>query len=262
MKKTDQWLSAGDKTQTMKPTIKKTFLSATAVISLACLASSHAAVITWGTAQNITGDSDVSTLGTFNRAYSFDVSSATVNGVTFSPFSAQANDTQLFSTGVNPGGYATAFGGGGSDPWNILSASYKTLLAQGLYNDVDYARPTITLNNLSIGTQYQIQIWVNDSRNIQPAFNRAISFYSGATPGTDNSPVMQYNVGNAGGGLGQFATGTFTADGTSITLSADNYISGGAQINALQLSVIPEPATYALVLGGILPLLALLRRRA
>lgn len=105
MNKLAKHVSLGIKTKTMEPSTKKSlFLSVLAVISLA---SSRAAVITLEIAQNITGDSDVSTLGAFNRAYSFDVSSATVDSVNFSRFSAQETDTQLFSTTPNLGGYAT-----------------------------------------------------------------------------------------------------------------------------------------------------------
>ena len=66
-------------------------------------------LITWGPAQQITGDTDVSTTGTFDRAYHFDKNtnnSMAVNGVTFSPFQQQTGDT------FSAGGYS----GAGSPP--------------------------------------------------------------------------------------------------------------------------------------------------
>ena len=66
------------------------FLLLAIATGLATSITAHAAVITWGAAQNITGDSDVSLADSLVRAFNLDgsgtVASTTVNGVTFEPF--------------------------------------------------------------------------------------------------------------------------------------------------------------------------------
>jgi hypothetical protein len=57
-----------------------------AATALAMMATTHAALVTWGAPQNITCDSDVSTAGTLVGALNIGatgVGSTTVNGVTF-----------------------------------------------------------------------------------------------------------------------------------------------------------------------------------
>lgn len=111
----------------MKPTMKKCLLSVTAVISLACLTSSHAATVIWDAAQNISGDSDVATNGTFNRAYIFGNISWTVNGVTFDPFAGNVSGDTMSFPNQDPG-----FGADGT-PYRDLSTAYQNLLYYGAW---------------------------------------------------------------------------------------------------------------------------------
>jgi hypothetical protein len=79
---------------------------------------------------------------------------------------------------------------------------------------------------------------------------------------TGSSTVLDYNTTEAVGGVGQFAIGTFTADSTSQVLGFSSPTET-PQLNGLSLRVtaVPEPSTYALVLGGILNLSLIRRRR-
>ena len=246
MKTIANQISVKIKTQTMKPTLKKSLLSVTAVISLACLGSSHAAVINWGAAQNITGDSDVANNGTFNRAYVFGNVTWTVNGVTFGAFTGNASgDTMSFPN------QDAGFGADGT-PYRDLSTAYQNLLYYGAWAYPSNTA-TITLNNLTIGYNYQVQIFVNDSRT--NGYGRSMAL-------TGSSTVLDYNTTEAVGGIGQFAIGTFTADSTSQELGFSSSTET-PQLNGLSLRVtaVPEPSTYALVLGGILNLSLIRRRR-
>ncbi len=261
MRKTDQYPSAGNnpqnktqnKTQNMKPTMKKCLLSkcllpVTAVIGLACLTSSHAATVIWGAAQGITGDSDVATNGTFDRAYIFGDISWTVNGVPFDPFTGNvAGDTMSFP---NQDG---AFGDGGpGTQYGDLSTAYRNLLYYGAWASPSTTE-SFTLNNLTIGYSYQVQIFANDSRTA--GFGRSMAL-------TGSSTVLDYNTTEAVGGVGQFAIGTFTANSTSQVLGFSSP-TDTPQLNGLSLRVtaVPEPSTWAMLSLGLMSILALRRRR-
>jgi hypothetical protein len=228
----------------MKPIMKKSLLSVTAVISLACLGSSHAATVVWGTAQNISGDSDVANNGTFNRAYIFGNIPWTVNGVTFGAFTGNASgDTMSFPN------QDAGFGDGVPETsYRALSTPYQNLLYYGAWAyPSDTA--TITLNNLTIGYTYQVQIFANDSRT--HGYGRSMAL-------TGSSTVLDYNTTEAVGGIGQFAIGTFTADSTSQVLGFSSSTQT-PQLNGLSLRVVPEPSGVAMTMGAAG--LFLLRRR-
>ncbi|MCL2105048.1 MAG: autotransporter-associated beta strand repeat-containing protein, partial [Kiritimatiellaeota bacterium] len=123
------------------------------------------------------------------------------------------------------------FGGFTSDAFALdgIPAPYRTLLAPGAYNDG--AAVTMTLKNLAVGTYYQIQFWVSDSRSY--GTNR---YQDLSSPGGD--PVRLY-FQNTSGGLknGQYALGYFVADDVTQTLTVT--ANQSAQINAIQVCQLP-----------------------
>ena len=246
----------------MKLHITTTRRALLAAATLALATASHAAVVTWGAATNITpglaGDLNVSTAGTFVGALDFGnpASNTTVNGVTF--------------TGINPGtipgnsftaaGFtlttaATNFtnGGGptGSAPFSNLSAPYQSLLSGILGSNSIPGAMTLTMNNLVAGATYQFQWWNNNS----------INFGVGTTSATAGNAVsLNANPSNTLGGLGQFAVGTFVADGTlsQAIAFANTTANTGNLLNGFQLrqlapapSAVPEPGS---ALAGMLAL--------
>jgi hypothetical protein len=129
-----------------------------AVFAFGAAQQARAATITWGTATTISGDTDVSTVGTFLGAYSLNAGGGTINGVTFtSNSSGTLGSNFTFSTAGT--GYNSF--GGNANPYNGLSTAYKTLLTNDRYG---IKTATVTINNLTIGRQYSVQIWANDSR--------------------------------------------------------------------------------------------------
>lgn len=221
-----------------------------ALVAMAWAGDARAGLITWGTAQQITGDADVSTNGVSDRAYLFAGASgptATINGVTFSEFSDQATDTTTFTGSANG-----AFGSS-NPPYSSLSTEYKSVLANGFFNLVTGTDATLTLNNLTVGTPYEIQVWVNDSRG----FDRSET--------VSGSPTLVFNTTLSDGGLGQFVIGTFVADASSQLLTFSPATdSSVAQINGLQLrsiAAVPEPSSLVILGSGGLGLLAYGRRR-
>lgn len=229
-------------------------LSALALLIMAT--TTQAATVTWGSATNITGDTDVQTSpGTLFTALNFGTSTAaTVNGVTFNGFaSTGAGSNSVITSGdgklsfSSDSGFSTYNGfGSASAPFSSLPADYQTLLATGVYGNSGTYTFTNTLNNLTIGNQYSFQFWNNDSRDGEP--NRLLNGV-GARPN------------GANGQLGQYAIGTFTADATTQSIS----LFGNGYLNAVEVrdltTAAPEPTISAFFGLGTLGILLRRRRR-
>lgn len=242
------------------------FLALLALTSTTFLASANAATIVWGSAVTISGDSDVSTTGTSVFAANFDRdgSTITVNGVNFvGGTAAGVTDSTAYGSNLAytvTSSTATAYGSG-TTPFSNLSANYQALLEAGIFDTGTGPHvETLTLGNLSIGQMYQVQFWIHDARSNSNA--------GGTMEIVGTSTVLDYNTGTsgtggvnpyAGGGLGQYAIGTFTADATTQSFNL-NAPDGQWHLNALQLRAVPEPSRSILALAGVTAL-ALIRRR-
>ena len=199
-----------------------------------------AATITWGSATTITADSDVSTSGVLKFAYCWGTA-ATVNGVAFTQTTsgtAAGTDVSLTSFGTRD---AAAYGASGT-PYNNLSANYQNIVKGGAYGANSgtggTASGTITLNGLTVGRYYLVQIWVQDgragsagggtaTRTETPSGGSALSYYVGGS------------ASSLAGGVGQYVTGTFTADATtqaiSVSATGGATSTGSVQINAIEV---------------------------
>lgn len=184
------------------------------------------APITWGAATTIAGDTDVATAGTTVFAYNWAGATQSINGV---PFTPPGNGVTLGGLG---GLHPTAFGSG-SAPFASLSAAYRAVLIGSGYSG--NTPGTVTLNNLIPGRQYQVQLWANDSRNLNLGFARTET----VTSSGGNTVTLSY-PGNLDGAVGQYTIGIFTADATSQVI---NLLGNSAtQVNALQLRDLTPPA--------------------
>ena len=161
----------------------------------------RAASITWSAPATIAADTDVSTIGALVYACASAGTPVTVNSVAFaSGFAPAVTISGVLNSTPN------SYGGGASAPWSGLSTNYQTALQGGIYTGTN-ATLTVTLNCLTPGHNYSVQLWVNDSR-------------SGATAGRTenvssaggNSVTLAYNSTQAQSGVGQYTIGTFTAD--------------------------------------------------
>lgn len=231
-------------------------LMAGAILSLLGT-SADGAVVTWGTPQAIVGDPDVSTDGTLVAAFNIGdlgVASATVNGVFFQGFVVQTT-----STSASSGNFSLAASGGDfflssnedygsisppSPPFTGLSAPYKTILAGATIT----GQPTtfdLNMSGLTPGETYQFQWWANTSGEALPAVSTSHAASAGNTVTLNDNPTRLE------GGLGQYVTGTFVADGTSQMITFLPIPAGGpnsaAQLNAFQLRQIPEPSSIGLL---------------
>ena len=209
-----------------------------------------AAAIVWGTPQNIVGDTDVSTDGTLFASANFASSTVTVNGVVFNAFPITNGGTSASSGNIAVTGssftVSTVSDSGGA--FAALTTAYKTLLSPALTQTGPGNQLSFTLSNLTVGSTYTIQYWVNDSRN--NGFGRTTNV------GTQN---LQVNVPDTLGGLGQYVSGTFVADASSqsFTASVGPNAPGGfggnfTYANAMQVrvEVVPEPTTIAMLIGA------------
>lgn len=221
---------------------------------------SHAADVTWGVAQGISGESDVSTDGTLVAAFNLGdtgVSAETVNGVLF-----QAFEVPFFSTSATTGNFALTISGtnnflsdntiygSASGPFSGLSsAPYKSILTSA----AEVAQPStfdLIMTGLTSGQTYQFQWWTNFSGI--PAGSTLHS----ATAG--NTITLNDNVSGLEGGLGQFVVGTFVADASSQTVRFGAVPASGpastSLVNAFQLRQVPEPSSLGLLGLGMLML--------
>ncbi len=213
----------------------------------------HGATIAWSAPTNIAGDSDVITTGTLVAARNFSQTqlTTTVNGVFFDIFPIPNGANAIIGIpGVANFGFSNlessdAAYGSNSAPYNTLSASYQTLLSSGAGSSSG-ATLTLTLLGLTNGTPYLFQWWTNDS-------GLAFGGVNSTTASAINSVTLDENTTNAIGGIGQWASGTFIASGTSqaITLSGPR-----PEISGFQLRAMPEPSTIALATFGLVGLAA------
>jgi predicted outer membrane repeat protein len=182
-------------------------------------------VITW-TTSTISGPADVSTTGTLVGAMNVGRFAAeTVNGVTFA---ADPGGTGALALGAGTVQFSfenthsdfmveTTIGG---------STQYAAALDFGRWNDSPVSG-TVTLGGLVAGRNYQVQLWISDSR-----------------PGSNNrNRTVDGITVNTGGP--QIATSTFTAGAATQTISIAGVGGYGPQINLLQLremAVLVRPA--------------------
>jgi hypothetical protein len=203
----------------------------------------NAAVITWGSATDVVSTLDVSTNGTvveaFNLGYrSTGLSTQTVNGVLFTALVAP---TPLTSTNTNAYSQLNSNTSGDADYDGLLNS-----VAFG--GGANLVSMTLGGGNLIDGGQYELQLWYVEEQ----AVSSRVMIY-----GDGNGNTV--GVGGSAGLLGQYAIGTFTAVGTSQTLTMDPDGFGNSHLTAYQIRAVPEPSSAALLgLGG---LALILRRR-
>ena len=216
------------------------------VTSLALIAPTSAASINWGAAQDVSGAADVNnskvTIEAVNLTPDSGVpGSTTVNGVTFT------HDNTLMGLA----------GGNGLMTSDTGDAGLNNLMNSVDHGDSLVANPWVLQvggGNLVAGNQYDIQLFYSDNRGFA-----ASNWGQNYSDGAGNSVNLNANGANR---HGQHVTGTFTADGTTQTLS----ITGGGppgepHLSAYQIRGVPEPTTLVLAGLGLVSLGFVGRRR-
>lgn len=235
-------------------------LATACTLAVGVAPSTNAATIAWDVAMDTTSASSVSTTGSLVKAFNSGGTSTTVNGVTFAQAASAGDDVYDSFTAVlsSPGSF-DAF-----DDFNDLG-ELDLLLRTANYIGTPNGSYTITLQDLNIGTNYELQLFFMDQRgrvNSPPAGcvgcnDREVTFTSGA-----NSVTLEADPGNTPTApYGQFALGAFTADAATqgFTISGIDV----QQVNAWQLraAVVPVPAAVWLFGSGLLGMIGVARRK-
>lgn len=246
---------------TLTPVTRRS-LQAVAILGLMA-ATSHAAVISWEAPHNITGSTDVSTIGTLIGAVNLGspgVASTTVNTVLFQALPIDVTDTTVTLGDFTLTGTPTflqfpnGLYGSAASPFSTLPAAYQALLSSAAHIEEPNTF-TLTMSNLTVGYQYQFEWWSNLSGTIGQLHSATAT----------NTVTLNDNVSGIEGGLGQYGIGAFTADATSqtVTFSAVGAVNG-AMANGFQLrqTAVPEPGTGLLTgIGACVSGLSLRGRR-
>src|SRR5215469_6994857 len=218
--------------------MKKTILFSSLVAAFALNTYAQSSQISWSSVQNISGDSDISTMGTLFGTWSPYLQanggsgSITANSVTF-----VANDLPDFSIPSYFGGQYTGFGNPGT-----ADANYNTLLEGAQFSN-NGTGGTFSFGGLNPGDTYQVEIWVEDTRNI--GNRRWENVYENSYGDAGTSAAVTFPAD--GSALGQYDIGTFVANSAgSETLNFETWSSVGgnqcAQVNLFQVRDLTTPA--------------------
>jgi hypothetical protein len=252
-------------------------LAAAASLTLAA-GSVDAAPISWGMATYISGDTDVDTTGTLVRAFSLNGAGTIVNTVSFEAFTAPNQFFDPATTAATVGNFTLSgdlfFGSDDirstNAPFTTLSSAYQSLLGSAAITTGD---ATLVMAGLTVGQTYEFEVWANDSAetfhggyelSASSPGDSAVSLKSGYDAGYDPPQPDCYFVNQChyDGKLGQFAIGTFIADGSTQTVDfspGEVGVINGFQLRQLATQV-PEPGTLALTGMAVFALLATRRR--
>jgi hypothetical protein len=196
----------------------------------------------------VSGANDVLMNGTLVGAWNFtstSIGTMTVNGVAFAAVPYNVIPSALTIVCSNLRGTDNAFGNS-----SVLPGDYRGIVSSGIYaNESTNTTPIVlTLNNLTIGATYQVKFWVHDERVNHNG--HSVIFYTGTT----NSGNVFVNQGltpsNANPGNLVVCEFLATADTQQFTVTGGD-TANSAFLNALALSVIPEPSTWLLTVSGL-----------
>jgi hypothetical protein len=201
----------------------------------------------FGTTTLVTEDSNVLNTGTTVLAYDVSNTATSVNGVNFS--GATTNGAVTFSLSNFNDSDNNGVDG------SYLSSALTDALIDNIFN---FGTSTaITLNHLTPGTTYALQVFAGTT---------GVGF--GSMYLEDGSATGTLSFGNgSSNSTAYYTTETFTAGSTGTeTLNfvpiSDSYNDSFVILDAFNLRAVPEPSTWAMLVGGVVLLLGALRFRS
>jgi len=219
-----------------------------------------ATAASFGSSVDVSTDSDVLNLG--NTALAFDVTDylgntgpTEVNGVYFS-----GSLGTLTSVDLSLGNFPNADDNGvantydGSPALGTMSSDYIHILDDNLYNANSPNPSTITLSNLKPYESYELQLF-DGTNGTGPGTEGVSDGLASGTLDYNNAPSYASYI------IETFTTSANTSEVIDIT---DGPAQGGSTfgiLDALNLQEVPEPSTYALILGGLAFLGICVRRK-
>jgi hypothetical protein len=228
-----------------------------AVVCLVCGFSTagFGASVTFSGPTAFTSDAALNQTGTVLTAAQFSISTPVtvtpaggsaitfVRGTTGAPSTAGVNIDVSNGGGTATGTGNNSFYTNGGAGANSGNANFNTVLDGAAF---DGNPNVVTISGLTNGTQYNVQIFVADTRAC--CNGRTVSFTN--TNGTGTSAV-------ATEGTPSYFIGTFTADATQQAFQSST---GSNNINALVVRAVPEPMSIGLFAVGAMGLLGRRRR--
>ena len=133
--------------------------------------------------------------------------------------------------------------------WTAGDVNWDSINDSGIYRFDGSNALQVRLQGLTNGQEYQVQLFASEDVN---AGNRT-SFYSDAASGGNISSELRM-------GDKDYVVGTFVASGTTQDIFVQPGNLGVSYLDAVSLTTIPEPGSYALM-GGLLALGSVMLRR-
>ncbi|MGI8601466.1 MAG: PEP-CTERM sorting domain-containing protein [Verrucomicrobiales bacterium] len=253
--------------------MSKAILSSILGANLWALGSLHAAQVTWTTSPGV-DDSEVSTTGAQVFGYYFSASGGPpVAIVNTAPFVLQTSTAPVAGLNYN-GSYNNVEG---IDLYQVPLGAGNSGLNMILDGQNWGAEAALTVIDLTPGQQYELQFMISDDR---PAFLNTRNYdVSDAIDPEGLRDIERAYHSTRGGGVpagappgsveAKIFTGTFTADASgtqdiyNVLYEGVDHTGGnsGSQVNAIQVRLIPEPTTFA-VMAAAFGLFGLRRRRS
>ena len=225
--------------------MKNYLISSLVLVAVAALTGSARAQILWTSVGTITGLSDISTDGSYFDALqtstnvNFNKKEQTIGDTVFHVINTNGTEADglIAITGSNTTGFDGSFT---SAPPS--SAAYAAVLGGNAF--VQNKSGTIVLSGLTFGDVYQVEVWNSTKHS---------TTYDAGTI----TPAILTG--------GDFALGTFTATASTHSFTFANSVGGDTYgvIDAIavrDITQVPEPSTWALMLGGMGFLVLLARR--
>lgn len=213
-----------------------------AAAALAVAGAANAATINWLAPQKVVDANDVINTGsTFTawtamfEGYPPTFPSTIVNGVEFKSTDGGVGDN-ITLAGFS--GWKDPSFNGNLTPADFGSPEYAALMQWGWWTwGADPC--TVTLSNLTVGNEYQVQLWVQDARIWGVPRNMLVDGHQ-----------INFNQGTEDS-VGNYIVGTFTADASSQVINLLGNES--TLINAIQVrtSAVPEPGSIVALLSGL-----------
>ncbi len=215
--------------------VEKKCLLLLAAILLTVSGVVPAASIDWSDAQATSGMSDLID-GTPVAALNGSEFDVTVSGITFVSYNLGSGFTEdVYAANSSAGGITTTG-----------DANFDTLIQSQTYGGG--VSTTVPLTGLTDGTSYQVQVFWNEQRDLWGLDSRVMTYGDGLG---NNIDLASGIPGGQGDDYGQFAIGSFDADGTTQDLALITNGFGNAHFNAILVMEVtpkasnPSPANGA-----------------